>query len=89
MHLAAPTSQFVLMITSLIGLSTHIILGNPQYLPAVLLSIGAFTGAQIGSKLTSKLSEQKLRLILGITFVGIAAKLMFDFYQVTYSTNMT
>jgi uncharacterized protein len=89
MHLAAPTSQFVLMITSSVGLSIHIILGNPQYLPAVLLSIGAFTGAQIGSRLTSKLSEQKLRLILGITFVGIAAKLMFDFYQVTYSTNMT
>ena len=89
MHMAAPTSQFVLMITSLVGLSIHIILGNPQYLPAVLLSIGAFTGAQIGSRLTSKLSEQKLRLILGITFVGIATKLMFDFYQVTYSTNMT
>ena len=89
MHLAAPTSQFVLMITSLVGLSIHIILGNPQYLPAVLLSIGAFTGAQIGSRLTSKLSEQKLRLILGITFVGIATKLMFDFYQVTYSINMT
>ena len=89
MHLAAPTSQFVLMITSLVGLSIHIILGNPQYLPAVLLSIGAFTGAQIGSRLTSKLSEQKLRLILGITFVGIATKLMFDFYQVTYSINIT
>jgi uncharacterized protein len=89
MHLAAPTSQFVLMITSLVGLSIHIILGNPQYLPAVLLSIGAFTGAQIGSRLTSRLSDQKLRLILGITFVGIATKLMFDFYQVTYSTNMT
>jgi uncharacterized membrane protein YfcA len=81
MHLAAPTSQFVLMITSLVGLTTHIILGNPQYLPAVLLSIGAFAGAQIGSRLSTKLSEQKLRLILGITFFGIALKLVLDFYQ--------
>ncbi|MFN2435077.1 MAG: sulfite exporter TauE/SafE family protein [Nitrososphaeraceae archaeon] len=79
MHLAAPTSQFVLMITSLVGLTTHIILGNPQYLPAVFLSIGAFAGAQIGSRLSTKLSEQKLRLILGITFIGIALRLILDF----------
>jgi uncharacterized protein len=81
MYLAAPSSQFVLMITSLVGLTTHIILGNPQYLPAVLLSIGAFAGAQIGSRLSTKLSEQKLRLILGITFFGIALKLVLDFYH--------
>ncbi len=83
MYLAAPTSQFILMITSLVGLTTHILLGNPQYLPAVLLSVGAFAGAQVGSRLSSKLSEQKLRLILGITFIGIALGLMLDFYQVT------
>ena len=81
MHLAAPTSQFVLMITSIVGLITHIILGNPEYLPAILLSVGAFGGAQIGSRLSSKLSEQKLTLLLGITFVGIALRLILDFYQ--------
>lgn len=83
MYLAAPTSQFVLMITSLVGLTTHIILGNPQYVPAVLLSVGAFGGAQIGSRLISKFSEQKLRLILGITFFAIAIRLILDFYQVS------
>jgi len=82
MYLAAPTSQFILMITSLVGLSTHIILGNPQYIPAILLSIGAFAGAQIGSRLSTKLSEQKLRLLLGITFIGIALRLILDFYQI-------
>lgn len=81
MHLAAPTSQFVLMITSLVGLTTHMILGNPEYLPAILLSVGAFSGAQIGSRLSSRLSERKLRLILGFTFVGIAVRLILDFYQ--------
>jgi uncharacterized protein len=68
-----------LMITSLVGLTTHIILGNPQYFPAVFLSIGAFAGAQIGSRLSTKLSEQKLRLILGIIFIGIALRLILDF----------
>jgi uncharacterized protein len=81
MHLAAPTSQFVLMITSLVGLTTHMILGNPEYLPAILLSVGAFSGAQIGSRLSSRLSERKLRLILGFTFVGIALRLILDFYR--------
>jgi uncharacterized membrane protein YfcA len=82
MYLAAPTSQFILMITSLVGLSSHIILGNPQYLPAILLSIGAFAGAQIGSRLSTKLSEQKLRLLLGLTFIGIALRMILDFYQI-------
>lgn len=82
MYLAAPTSQFILMITSLVGLSTHIILGNPQYLPAILLSIGAFAGAQIGSRLSTKLSDQKLRLLLGLTFIGIALRMILDFYQI-------
>ena len=86
MYLAAPTSQFILMITSLVGLTTHIILGNPQYIPAILLSIGAFVGAQIGSRLSPKLSEQKLRLILGITFIGIAIRLLLDFYEVSKIT---
>jgi uncharacterized protein len=86
MYLAAPTSQFILMITSLVGLTIHIILGNPQYLPAILLSIGAFVGAQIGSRLSPKLSEQKLRLILGITFIGIAIRLLLDFYEVSKIT---
>lgn len=81
MHLAAPTSQFVLMITSLVGLIAHIILGNPEYLPAILLSAGAFGGAQIGSRLSTRLSEQKLRLILGFTFVAIAVRLILDFFQ--------
>ena len=81
MHLAAPTSQFVLLITSITGLIAHIILGNPEYLPAILLSAGAFGGAQIGSRLSAKLSERKLRLILGITFVVIALRLILDFYQ--------
>ncbi len=81
MHLAAPTSQFVLMITSIVGLATHMILGNPEYLPAILLSVGAFGGAQIGSKLSTKLSEHRLRLLLGITFLGIALRLILDFYQ--------
>ena len=83
MHMAAPSSQFVLMITSLVGLSAHIILGNTQYLPAVLLSIGAFSGAQIGSRLSPKLSEQKLRLIFGIVFIGIALRLILDFYHIS------
>jgi uncharacterized protein len=81
MHLAAPTSQFVLMITSIVGLTAHIILGNPVYLPAILLSVGAFGGAQIGSRLSSRLSEQKLRFLLGITFVGIALRLVLEFFQ--------
>lgn len=78
MKLAAPTSQFILMFTAASGMIVHSALGHPNYYEAGMLCIGSFAGGIVGSKMSTRVDERKLRLfvsaILGIT----AAKLVID-----------
>ncbi len=78
MKLAAPTSQFILMFAAASGMIVHSLLGHPNYYEAGMLSIGSFVGGLVGSKLSTRVNERKLRiaitLVLGIT----AAKLVID-----------
>jgi uncharacterized membrane protein YfcA len=75
---AGPTSQLVLMITSLVGVFTHITLGHPQYTAAVSLSAGAFLGAQIGAKLSNRVNENILVKILSIFLIIVSTKLVIE-----------
>ncbi|MDH2906783.1 MAG: sulfite exporter TauE/SafE family protein [Candidatus Nitrosotalea sp.] len=78
MKLAAPTSQFILMFVAASGMLVHSALGHPNYYEAGMLSIGSFVGGIVGSRLSTRVDERKLRLfviaVLGIT----AAKLIID-----------
>ena len=75
MKLAAPTSQFILMFAAASGMIVHSILGHPNYSEAGMLSIGSFIGGLVGSRLSTKVDEKKLRMlvtfILGITAVKL------------------
>jgi uncharacterized membrane protein YfcA len=75
---AVPNSQFTLMITSIIGTVTHILLGNPEYIQALALALGSFGGAQVGSRISLRLSENTLRVILAVSFIGIGLKFIHD-----------
>ena len=75
---AVPNSQFTLMITSVIGTLTHVLLGNPEYIQAFALALGSFAGAQFGSRISLKLSENTLRIILAVSFIGIGLKFIYD-----------
>lgn len=75
---AAPTSQFILMITSVVGVITHVLLGHPDYLYAVALSAGAFGGAQIGARISDHARENILQKLLGMALLLAAAKLVSD-----------
>jgi uncharacterized protein len=77
---AVPTAQLALMSTSLIGTITHVILGNPEYSLALFLSIGAFVGAQIGSKLLSKFRDSTLAKIFAFLLMAAAVRFVLDFY---------
>lgn len=78
MKLAAPTSQFILMFAAASGMIVHSILGHPDYLQAGLLSVGAFAGGFLGSRLSLKVSERKLRIFVTIVLVITAIKLFMD-----------
>jgi uncharacterized membrane protein YfcA len=80
MQRAVPTSQLTLMITSLVGVLTHVTLGHPDYLQALLLSAGCFTGAQIGARLSRKAKDLLLQRILGLVLIAVAAKFILDWF---------
>ena len=78
MKLAAPTSQFILMFASASGMIMHSILGHPNYYEAGMLSIGSFIGGMIGSKLSTHVNEQKLRIFVTVVIGATAIKLIID-----------
>jgi uncharacterized membrane protein YfcA len=81
MHRAAPTSQFTLMITSVAGVLTHSFLGHPDYLQALVLSAGAFVGAQLGARLLKSAKDALLQRLLGIVLIGVAVKFILDWFS--------
>ena len=78
MKLAAPTSQFILMFASASGMIMHSILGHPNYYEAGMLSIGSFIGGMVGSKLSTRIDETKLRMFVTIVIGATAIKLIID-----------
>ena len=75
---AAPTSQLILFITSLMGTFTYILLAKPDYLNALFLAGGAFIGGQIGAKLSNYIKERTLQKLLSIFLIAVAIKLILD-----------
>lgn len=78
MKLAAPTSQFILMFASASGMIIHSLLGHPNYYEAGFLSIGAFIGGMVGSKLSTRVDERNLRIFVTIILAITAINLIID-----------
>ncbi|MDE1727627.1 MAG: sulfite exporter TauE/SafE family protein [Thaumarchaeota archaeon] len=78
MKLAAPTSQFILMFVAASGMLVHSALGHPNYYEAGMLSIGSFVGGLVGSRLSTRVDERKLRLFVIVVLGITAAKLIID-----------
>ncbi|MDE1829802.1 MAG: sulfite exporter TauE/SafE family protein [Thaumarchaeota archaeon] len=81
MKIAAPTSQFILMFAAASGMIVHSLLGHPDYLEAGLLSVGAFVGGIVGSKMSLKVSEGKLRVLVTMILALTSAKLFYDAFS--------
>lgn len=84
MHRAAPTSQLTLMMTAIAGVFTHSVLGHPDYLQAVVLSAGAFAGAQIGARLTRMTKDMLLQRLLAIILMAVAITFILDGLSLRY-----
>ena len=78
MYRAAPTSQFTLMMTAIAGVFTHSALGHPDYLQAIVLSIGAFVGAQIGARLSRITKDVLLQRLLAAVLMTVAIIFILD-----------
>ena len=84
MHRAAPTSQFTLMMTAIAGVFTHSALGHPDYLHAVVLSTGAFVGAQIGARLSRITKDVLLQRLLAVVLMAVAIVFILDGLNLRY-----
>lgn len=83
-HNSAPTSQFILFVSSIVGLLTHVILGHPDYFLAAVLVIGTFAGAQLGAKLSLTIKERILQILLSIGLFAVSTKFILDeLFQLT------
>ncbi|MDQ4014213.1 MAG: sulfite exporter TauE/SafE family protein [Thermoproteota archaeon] len=84
MHRAAPTSQLTLMMTAIAGVFTHSAFGHPDYLQAVVLSAGAFVGAQIGARLSRMTKEMLLQRLLAVILMTVAIIFILDGLNLRY-----
>ena len=81
MKIAAPTSQFILLFVSASGMAVHTLLGHPDFYQALLLSLGAFGGGLLGSRLSLELEEKKLRILVTVVMIAAAIKLFIDSWE--------
>ncbi|MGH9981390.1 MAG: sulfite exporter TauE/SafE family protein [Nitrososphaeraceae archaeon] len=77
----SPTAQFTLLITTVTGLLTHIILEHPDYSYGIALAFGAFFGAQVGSRSIHLISENILSKILSFSLISIAINFIIDYIK--------
>ena len=78
MKRAAPTSQLILLFSSLSGIITHSLLGHPDFTQAGFLAIGSFMGGIIGARLSVDIKERYLQISVSVVILIAAAKLFFD-----------
>jgi len=84
MHKAAPTSQLTLLMTAIAGVFTHSALGHPDYLEAILLSAGAFAGAQIGARVSRITKDTLLQGLLAAVLMAVAVIFILDGLNIRY-----
>ena len=77
----SPTAQFTLLITTITGLLTHIILEHPDYSYGIALAFGAFFGAQVGSRSIHLISENILSKILSFSLISIAINFIIEYIK--------
>ncbi|UCH31141.1 MAG: sulfite exporter TauE/SafE family protein [Candidatus Bathyarchaeota archaeon] len=79
LHLAVATSVFIMIFTSISGVTTHLYLGNVHFGYAFLLIVGVIFGAQIGAVVAKRVSSKNLRRIFGVILVLVSLRMILKF----------
>lgn len=78
MKRAAPTSQLILLFSSLSGVISHSLLGHPDFTQAGFLAVGSFAGGLVGARLSIDINERYLQIIVSVVVLIAAGKLILD-----------
>jgi uncharacterized membrane protein YfcA len=71
-HLAIATSMFVILLSSLTGSISHIILGNVDWNLLIWLAPGALLGGQVGAFISNKINNERLTILLRAIILFLA-----------------
>lgn len=75
--IVAPTSQFVILLTSVVGALTYVISGNIHWTFAGWISFGVAIGAPIGIWLVPKVGKKAVVLLVAIVLLATGIRLTF------------
>lgn len=75
-HIATATSTFILGVSSLTGVVSHILLQHVVWIPALGISLGAAIGAQIGAKISRRTKSRLIITLLAISMLLVGLRLM-------------
>jgi uncharacterized membrane protein YfcA len=78
MHIAVPTSMFMMIFTSLSAGVTHAALGHARLEYAIPLILGIVVGTQIGARLARRTKARVLEKILGLCLLVVGFKLILE-----------
>ena len=81
MKRAAPTSQLVLFFASLSGVVVHSLLGHPDFVQAGLLAVGSFFGGLLGARISLRVRERYLQILVTVVLLIVAGKLFLDSFS--------
>jgi uncharacterized membrane protein YfcA len=78
-HIATATSHYVLTVTAATGTITHLLTGefDRGYDRAAALAVGVIGGAQVGARLSSRLTGTTIVRLLGLALAAVALRLLF------------
>lgn len=77
-HVAVATSMFMIFLSAILSSSTHILLGNVNWLYAAALIPGAWLGAKLGAFLNTKLQSATLVNILRFILIFLGLRLIYQ-----------
>jgi uncharacterized membrane protein YfcA len=75
-HIATATSHFILMISAATGSTAQLTQGNVHVAPAVAMAIGAIGGAQIGGRLSRRITGRWIVRGLAVALIIVGLRLM-------------
>jgi len=81
-HIATATSQFVLAVSSMIGVITHQTQGHILYVPAICAGVGAIFGAQLGAKMSKKIKGRAILMLLAFALFLLAVRLILTSFNI-------
>jgi uncharacterized protein len=81
MQQSVATSQLSILITSIVGILTHSLLFEQDYMFSGAIALGALIGAQIGSFIAVKISERLLTILFSFSLIIISAQLILSYLQ--------